>query len=72
MEQVLRGDGQSKLVFCGCGKLHFTYGFVTLHFDKDEFVRFADSVGRLRGLVKQAAEDSTLLPGHIQDASVCH
>ena len=32
MENVLRGELQSKVAFCGCGKLHFTYGPLTSAF----------------------------------------
>lgn len=72
MENIMRGEGQSKLGFCGCGKLHFTYGPVTLHFDRDEFLIFADSVGRLGGLVRQSAKGSTLVPGLAPNSTVCH
>ncbi|MEO5955756.1 MAG: hypothetical protein ABIR36_08735 [Nitrospiraceae bacterium] len=72
MDNIMRGDGQSKVAFCGCGKLHFTYGPVTLHFDRDEFLTFADSIGRLGGLVRQASQDLPLASNYIQDANVCH
>lgn len=72
MENVLRGELQSKVAFCGCGKLHFTYGPMTLHFDKCEFLAFADSVGRLGALVRQAAKDSSAVPSHIPNATICH
>ena len=72
MENVLRGELQSKVAFCGCGKLHFTYGPMTLHFDRSEFLAFADSVGRLGALVRQAAKDSQVVPSHVPNAIVCH
>jgi hypothetical protein len=72
MEQIMRGDKQSKLAFCECGKLHFTYGSVSLHFDRDEFLMFADSVGRLGAIVRQAAQDSICVSGPVQNANVCH
>lgn len=72
MEQVMRGDGQSKVAFCGCGKLHFTYGPVTLHFERDEFLTFADSVSRLGALVRQADRDSILEPDRIPGTTICH
>jgi hypothetical protein len=72
MENVLRGELQSKMAFCGCGKLHFTYGPLTLHFDRSEFLAFADSVGQLGALVRQAANDSTLVPSHVPNATICH
>ena len=72
MENVLSSDLQSKVAFCGCGKLHFTYGPLTLHFDRSEFLAFADSVGRLGALVRQAAKDSSTVPSHVTNATVCH
>jgi hypothetical protein len=72
MEDVMHGEGQAKLALCGCGKLHFTYGPVTLHFDRDEFQRFAESVGRLGAIVKRSthgvAHESRLSPS----ANICH
>lgn len=72
MENVLRGDLQSKVAFCGCGKLHFTYGPLTLHFDRGEFLAFADSVGRLGAHVRQAAKDSSVVPSHVSNTTVYH
>ncbi|HEY6085300.1 MAG TPA: hypothetical protein VIU63_07870 [Nitrospira sp.] len=58
MEDVMQGKGQGKLALCGCGKIHFSYGPVTLHFDREEFVLFAESVGWLGAMVKQAVHSS--------------
>jgi|CXWL01.1.fsa_nt_gi hypothetical protein len=72
MDKVLRTDGPMKLVLCGCGRLHVTCGPVTLHFDRDEFLVFADSVSRLAAIVKQSP--ATLAPLARQGAhtEVCH
>lgn len=72
MENVLRGDLQSKVAVCECGKLHFTYGPMTLHFDRVEFLAFADLVGRLGALVRQFPQDSTVVPSHVPNATICH
>ena len=72
MENVLSSEMQSKVAFCGCGKLHFTYGPLTLHFDRVEFLAFADSVGRLGALVRQAAKDSSTVSRHVTNAAGCH
>lgn len=72
MDNVLRGDLQSKVAFCGCGKLHFTYGPLTLHFDRSEFLSFADSVGRLGALVRHSTKDSAVVPSHVPNATMCH
>jgi len=41
MEKALKGNGQTTLTACGCGRLHFTYGPITLHFEPVEFLSFA-------------------------------
>ena len=51
---------------------HFIYGPVTLHFDRSEFLAFADSVGRLGAIVRLAAKDSPVVPSHGPNAIVCH
>jgi hypothetical protein len=33
-----------QLHVCDCRQLHLTYGSLTLHFDQEEFLRFASSV----------------------------
>lgn len=35
------GRRQATLDVCGCGRLHLTYGALTLHFEREEFMRFA-------------------------------
>lgn len=72
MEKTMRGEGQVKVAFCGCGKLHVTYGAVTVHFEREEFLLFAESVGRLGAMVKQAAHGSALAAGLSPNANVCH
>ncbi len=44
MERIIQDKGQVVLNVCGCGKLHFTYGPITLHFEREEFLTFADEV----------------------------
>jgi hypothetical protein len=64
--------GHGKLALCGCGKLHFTYGQVTLHFGLEEFLLFTESVGRLGAVVRDTAQRSTLPLPTAPDASICH
>jgi hypothetical protein len=40
-------DGHTALDVCGCGRLHLTYGAITLNFRREEFLRFAREVERL-------------------------
>jgi len=72
MQTVIQSDGQAALNVCGCGRLHFTYGPITLHFERDEFTTFASEVGRLASTLRQVADQRrpVLLPG--RDGSACH
>lgn len=72
MEKKLRTDGAMKLVLCGCGRLHVTCGSVTLHFDREEFLLFADSINRLAAIVTQ--QPANLAPETRPDAhsEMCH
>ncbi len=74
MDNVIHhGNGQAALNACGCGRLHFTYGPITLHFDRDEFQMFAAVVGRLAAQVP-CVEDNhdpmTMAP--TRPDTVCH
>ncbi|MEK6804591.1 MAG: hypothetical protein AABZ34_18310 [Nitrospirota bacterium] len=62
MENVIHGKGKAALNMCGCDRLHFTYGPITLHFDRDEFVAFADAVARLASQLGQADDNRSLAP----------
>jgi hypothetical protein len=72
MQRVMQGDGEAVLHLCGCGKLHLTYGPLTLHFEQAEFIRFAGEVGRLATRLQHVIADRepVLMPG--QNGPVCH
>lgn len=72
MENFIHGNGQAALNVCGCGRLHFTYGPITLHFEHEEFTRFAGEVGRLATHLQHviAGREPVLVPG--QNGTVCH
>lgn len=72
MEHVVHGEGQSKLVFCGCGRFHFTYGPLTLHFDPDEFLRFTKSVERLSVLARQTPQTESTMTKRAPNTDRCH
>lgn len=63
---------QSILNICGCGRLHFTYGPVTLHFDRDEFLAFAGEMSRLAGLVRTTIEGQDSIPMPSRNRPACH
>jgi hypothetical protein len=37
MHKGLESNGQTALSICGCGRLHFSYGPLTLHFERTSF-----------------------------------
>lgn len=70
MDDFIHGKGQAKLNVCGCGKLHFTYGPITLHFDHKEFQVFAEVVGRLAAQAPYVEDN--LDPVTPRTETVCH
>jgi hypothetical protein len=72
MQKTIQSDGQTVLNMCGCGRLHFTYGPLTLHFEREEFTRFACEVGWLATRLQHVVADRepVLMPG--QNGTVCH
>lgn len=72
MENVIHGNGQAALNMCGCDRLHFTYGPITLHFDRDEFVAFADAVARLASQLRQADDSLRVAPSSAYSDPMCH
>jgi hypothetical protein len=71
MERVLRGKQRPKAVLCQCGQLHFTYGSVTLHFDREEFIHFTEAVGRLGLLIKQARHTVSAIAKPVTNTDLC-
>lgn len=65
----LNQDGHTMLDVCGCGRLHLTYGSVTLNFQRDEFVRFARDVGRLAEYLATIQRTARSFP---QATTKCH
>ena len=72
MDNVIHGNGQAALNVCGCGRLHFTYGPITLHFDRDEFQMFADVVGRLAAQVPCVEDHLGPLARVPRTETICH
>jgi hypothetical protein len=65
----LTQEGQPTLDICGCGRLHLTYGPITLNFQREEFLRFARDVGRLANYL--AAVQHAVRPC-AQSTTKCH
>ncbi|MDF0674698.1 MAG: hypothetical protein P0120_10250 [Nitrospira sp.] len=72
MKNTLQADGAMRLVLCDCGKLHVTLGSVTLHFTRDEFQKFAESIRRLAGIVGQSGPFQASAGGRSSFSEGCH
>jgi hypothetical protein len=72
MENVIHGNGQAALNVCACGKLHFTYGPITLHFETNEFVSFADNIAHLITQLRMIQDDRQSVPASTYNDIVCH
>lgn len=72
MDHVLQRDRVAKIVLCQCGQLHFTYCSVTLHFDREEFLRFSESVARLSHLVRRASPPVSAIAKPVTNTDLCH
>jgi hypothetical protein len=72
MERLIQGKGQAVLNVCGCSKLHFTYGPITLHFDQEEFLTFADAVNHAAAHLRHTGyqRGPVALPGG--NGTACH
>ena len=72
MNNVLHSQGTTALNVCGCGKLHFTYGPITLHFEPQEFVAFAGSIAALLTQFRQIPEGRHPAPLTNHTDTLCH
>jgi hypothetical protein len=67
MQRIFEAGAQTALNVCGCGRFHFTYGPLTLHFEPREFLLFAADVAEL---VKEIGEATTA--SRTDSQRVCH
>jgi hypothetical protein len=72
MENFIRRPRQTSLNACGCGQLHFTYGPITLHFEREEFLTFAEVVGRLAAQIPLASSDRKPVTRASGSDGFCH
>lgn len=72
MLNFVQSKGQGVLNVCSCGRLHFTYGPVTLHFEREEFAKFAVEVGRLAVMIEHLPIDQEAVSSFSQGPSACH
>lgn len=72
MDNVIHGQPQAKLNVCGCGRLHFTYGPITLHFDPEEFQVFAQIVGRLAAQSPYVEDNPGPVTRAPRTETICH
>ncbi len=72
MQQVIRSAGRTALTVCACGKLHFTYGPITLHFEPEEFVSFAGDIAHLIAQFRLIQDDRQSVSASTYNDIVCH
>lgn len=72
MNKTLTGENPIKLVLCECGKLHVTYGAITLHLTRDEFLVFAESVRRVAAIMAQPSLGQASVITQSNPSQVCH
>lgn len=72
MDQMSPGLHKTTVTICACGKLHFTYGAITLRFDPDEFLAFATSVGTQASQLRQALGTKHRTVPSSAHGDVCH
>jgi hypothetical protein len=62
--------GQLTLNLCDCGRLHVSYGLVTVHLTREAFLMLAEQVAQAAGVLKGAALDPELQAR--PPSSACH
>jgi hypothetical protein len=72
MRQVIQSDGRTALSVCACGKLHFTYGPITLHFEPKEFVDFSGEIAHLGAKFRLIQDGRQPVPTSTINDVVCH
>lgn len=72
MEKILRMDQPMKLALCDCGGFRLSSGPITIHFTREEFQAFAESVGRLASIVAQPSFGEASKTIRSKVSEVCH
>jgi hypothetical protein len=72
VEKMLGTDQSMKLVLCDCGGLRLTSGSVTIHFTREEFQVFAETIGRLASIVAQPTPGQASKTTRSKVSEVCH
>ncbi len=65
-------QGSMTLKLCGCGQLHCTYGPLTLHLRREEFLAFAEQIAQAARYLKQSPEHLESLLHSGQSGPSCH
>ena len=72
MEKTMGTDWSIKLVLCDCGGLRLSSGPMTIHFSREEFQAFAETVGRLASIVVQPTLGQASKATRSTIGEVCH
>ncbi|GJL58032.1 MAG: hypothetical protein NPIRA03_08890 [Nitrospirales bacterium] len=68
----MSSNQQLKLNVCDCSRIHLTYGSITLHFEKEEFLTYAMQLARMAAHVSDTA-GVRKAPGLIDaETTICH
>ena len=72
MHSTIYGAGTTTLNVCICGRLHFTYGPITLHFEPSEFLGFAGDVGTMAVEFRQMQASQVPVQTTTGNGTACH
>jgi hypothetical protein len=72
MQKGLRSAGRATLNVCECGRLHVTYGPITLHFKPDDFLAFGEAVTLLVEQFRLVQSDRLVPSTPTGHETVCH
>ena len=72
MRDSVHQQGRTSLAVCDCGKLHFRYGMITVHFEPEEFAAFARDVCGLAAMFSRHLNRNGVSRVLDHDRTTCH
>lgn len=72
MHQDVQGHARAAVSVCSCGKVHFSWGPLTLHFERREFLRFAAEVGDLAAALGRLSADGAAAGFRTPEGGLTH
>ncbi len=71
-QKVSSSHTRAMLNICGCGRLHLTYGLITLHFEPEEFLAFGEAVTQMVAQFRRIQRDQLVPSMPPKPETVCH